>query len=292
MKVKRTGFVYSLYKKNLINLWILAAVFVVAFGAMVYKSHNYLMNYLFYRAEPDTAALTEFLEKDMLDPAALSAEIEEKGGEMVLDRTHTSMFFKDNVYQEGGRYRFSLSMDPALLTDTGIYYDDTGRAYNEVWDNSTLNDVIPRENYATDHLYFYDYHGLRVLLVMDEDLEEELEESMRITLAPMGIYSLYMVKDLHEAGYDDPVPNYFIDLRKTPVDFEDDDFKDLVMVFPFMLGTLIPAILFTIFPLWHPTYRQLDKFARTIQKAVEQVDKDYEEFGIVSDEGKTWFLNE
>ena len=292
MKIKRTGLVYSLYKKNLINLWILAAVFVVVFGAMVYKSHNYLMNYLFYRAEPDTAALTEFLEKDMLNPAVLSAEIEEKGGEMVLDRTHTAMFFKDNVYQEGGHYRFSLSMDPSLLTDTGIYYDDTGRAYNGVWDKAELETRIPRENYTTDHLYFYDFHGTTVLLVMEKALENEIEGTERVTLAPMGIYSLYMVKDLHEAGYDEPIPNYFIDLRETPVDFEDDDFKDLVMVLPFMLGTLIPAILFSIFPLWHPTYRQLDKFARTVQKAVNQVDKDYEEFGIVSHEGKTWYLNE
>ena len=290
MQVKREGFVFSLYKKNMINLWILAGVLVLVLISMLWKSGNYLMNYLFYRAEPDQAALTEFLEQDILNTAAVCADIEDHGGEMALNRGRTAMFFRDNVYQEGERYRFGLPMDASLLTDTGIYYDDTYSAYY-VNSRSAFKEQLPRENYGTEHLYFYDFHGTPVLLVMDYEKELELKESERVTFAPLGIYSLFMVKDLAAAGYE-AVPNYFIDLRETPVDFEDDDFKDLVMVFPFVLLALIPAIVFSIFPALHPTYRQLDKFARSIQKAVEQVDQNYAEYGILSEDKKTWYLED
>ena len=292
MKVKRSGFVYSLYMRNMINLWIVAGIFLLIFVSMLYKSHNYLANYLFYRSEPDQAALTEFLQRDVLDIDTVCADIEANGGEMALNRTTTLMFFKDNVYQEGTHYRFSLPIDESLLTDTGIWYDDTYRAYTGVSDHAELSGLIPRENYATDHLYFYDYNGMNVLLVTNYEVESEWKDTERVTFAPMGIYSLYMVKDLQTAGYSGDLYNYFIDLRQTPVDFEDDDFKDLVMVFPFVLLTLIPSILLFAVPTLHPTYRQLDKFARSIQKAAEQVDANYEEYGILEQDKKTWYLED
>lgn len=293
MKVKRSGFVYSLYKKNIIHLWIVEAVLLAMFTAMAVRSQNYLMNYLFYRREPDPAALTAFLEPNELDLASVCADIEANGGEMALNRTRTSMFFLGNVYQEGDRYRFSLPMDPEKLTDTGIYYDDTYRAYMGITSREEVKAQVPRENYLTEHLYLYDYEGTPLLLVMDSDLDLELAEmdSMRVTFAPLSIYSGYMAKDLYEAGYS-TVNNFLIDGRQTPVDFEDDDFKDLVMVLPFVLLTLIPAILFTVCPALHPTYHQLNKFARTTQKAVEQVDRDYAEYGIVAEDKKVWFLND
>ena len=292
MKVKRTGFVFSLYKKNMINLWIIAGILLAVFLCMIWKSHEYLLNYLFFRAEPDQAALTEFLEKDVLDIDTVCADIEANGGEMALMRTRTSMFFRGNVYQEGIRYRFSLPMDPEKLTDTGIWYDDTYRAYTGIGSREEVRAMLSRENYLTEHLYFYDYNGLQVLLAMDTDKELELKERERITIAPMGVYSVYMVKDLAAAGYSGEVYNFFIDVRDTPVDFEDDDFKDLIMILPFLLLALIPAILFTVFPTLHPTYKQLDKFARSIQKAVDQVDQNYEEYGIVMEDGKTWYLED
>ena len=144
----------------------------------------------------------------------------------------------------------------------------------------------------TEHLYFYEYSGMRFLLVMDYELESELGDSLRVTFAPLGIYSLYMVKDLQTAGYEGELYNFFIDGRETPVDFEDDDFKDLVMVLPFVLLTLIPSILFTVCPVLHPTYRQLDKFARTAQKAADQVDQNYEEFGVVFEDKKEIYLED
>ena len=290
MQVKRSGFVFSLYKKNMINLWILAGILLLVFISMIWKSGSYLMNYLFYRAEPDPAALTAFLEQDILDVASVCADIEAHGGEAALIRSGDSMFFRDNVYQEGDRYRFSLPMDETLLTDTGVYYDDTCKAYYAE-SREDFKNQVPRENYGTAHLYFYDCHGTQVLLVADFEKELELKERERVTFAPLGIYDLYMVKDLAETGVT-ALPNYFIDLRDTPVDFEDDDFKDLVMVFPFVLLTLIPAILFSVLPALHPTYRQLDKFARSIQKAVDQVDQNYEEYGIVSEDKKTWYLED
>ena len=292
MQVKRSGFVFSLYKKNMINLWILAGVLLLVFISMIWKSHNYLANYLFYRAEPDVASLTEFVEASPIDLEAGYADIMENGGEMALYRQRTSMFLKDYVYQEGGRYRFGLPLDLAALEDTGIYYDDTCKAYLGYSDREAVKAEIPRENYLTEHLYFYEYGGLRFLAVMDTDKELEPKDRERVVFAPLSICSVYMVKDLYEAGYTGSVYNYFIDLRDTPVDFEDDDFKDLVLVFPFVLLTLIPAILFSVFPALHPTYRQLDKFARSIQKAADQVDQNFEEYGIVSEDKKTWYLED
>ena len=35
MKVKRSGFVYSLYQKNLINLWILAGLLLLVLVSML-----------------------------------------------------------------------------------------------------------------------------------------------------------------------------------------------------------------------------------------------------------------
>ena len=292
MKVKRSGFVYSLYCKNLRNLWILAGILILIVGSMIFKSHNYLANYLFYRASPDEAALTEFLAGDQLDIDTVCADIAAHGGEMALNRTPTLMFFRDNVYQEGSRYRFTISLDPEKMTDTGIYYDDAYRAYTGITDPAQLKELIPRENYTTEHLWFYDWNGLRLVMPVSMELEEELGETLRVTFAPIGIYSLYMVQDLQTAGYSGSVCNFLMDARKTPVDFEDDDFKDLVMILPFMLLALIPAILFTVAPALHPTYRQLEKFARTIPKAVEQVDANYEEFGILEEGKKEWYLED
>lgn len=292
MKVKRSGFVYSLYRRNMLHLWIIAAALLLIFVYMLVSSANYLLNYLVYRQEPDQTQLTAFLEENMMDLEAAYEDIEANGGEMALSRATTSMFFRVNVYQEGGRYRFSLPIDASLLTDTGIYYDDTYAVYNG--SREEVEAQVPREDYLTEHLYFYDYNGIQLLLAMDNDLDLELEaiETMRVTFAPMSVYSLFMVKDLYDAGYRGQLCNLLVDCRETPVDFEDDDFKDLVMIFPFMLLTLIPAVLFTVFPAWHPTYRQLEKFARTSQKAADMVDQNYEEYGIVGRQKNTLFLED
>jgi hypothetical protein len=296
MKIKRTGLVYSLYLKNLIHLWIVAGILLAMFVSMIVKSHDYLANYLIYRRQPDTASLTAFLEPNQLDLEEVYQNIQENGGEAALYRQETSMFFLDNVYQEGSRYRFTLSLDPSLLTDTGIYYDDAYTAYTGITDREEVKALVPRENYLTEHLYFYDYEGYRLVLAMDNDLDYDYLagdlDSLRVTFAPLSIYSLYMAEDLYDAGYRGEINNFIVDCRKTPVDFEDDDFKDLVMLFPFMLLALIPSLLFTICPVLHPTYHQLNKFARSTQKAVDQVDANFAEFGIVSEDGKTLYLED
>lgn len=294
MKVKRSGFVYSLYKRNILHLWIVAGALLVIFLLMAVNSWNYLMNYFVYRSAPDPELLTEFLISGAMDLEDAAADIQAHGGETALNRTGTAMFLKDHVYQEGGRYRFSLPINTELLTDTGIYYDDMYRPYTGIASREEAKKLVPRENYLTEHLYFYDYQGMRLLLAMDSDLDLELADmdSMRVTFGPLSVYSPYMAKDLCDAGYTGTLSNYIVDCRGTPVDFEDDDFKDLVIVFPFVLLTLIPAILFTVCPALHPTYHQLDKFARTPQKAAEQVDRNYEEFGIVGRQKNTLFLED
>jgi hypothetical protein len=292
MKIKRSVFVYSMYKKNIIHLWLLAGILTAILVYMLVGSFTYLLNYLFFRSTPDSEQLTAFVSRDILDYDAVMADIEANGGEQALLRQSTSMFYKANVYQEGIRYRFSIEIDRDKLTDTGVYYDDAYRAYTGITDRAQLKELIPKENYATEHLYFYEYDGMEFLLAMDYDLEDELGDSARVTFAPIGVYSLYMVYDLYNAGYSGELCNYLIDVRNTPVDFEDEDFKDLCMFGPFALAALIAAILLTVFPLWHPTYRQLSKYGRTIGKAVEKVDADYEEFGIEAEEKKTIYLNE
>ena len=295
MKIKRSGFVYSLYKDNIIHLWLITIVLVAGFAAMVAGSGNYIMNYLFYRSTPDAESLSEFVTRDMLDYDAVMADIEDHGGEMALDRSVTTMFYKENVYQEGGRYRFGIEIDPDKLVDTGIYYDEYAKAYTGVSDRSELSDLIPREDYAVEHLYFYEYDGVNMLLVLDYDKQIDgtwADGTVRVTFAPIGVYSLYMVYDLYEAGYSGELCNYLIDVRDTPIDYEDEDFKDAVLFAPFALVFLVVSILLTIFPTWHPTYHQLAKYGRTVPKAVEKVEEDYEAYGIQSVDGKITYLNE
>lgn len=292
MKIKRSGFVYKLYRKNITALWALA---LLLFAGLLYlllhnSGINYLMNYLVYRGTPDPEALTEFTSRDMLDYDFVLEDIEKNGGEMALLRGTTSCFFRANLYQQDGRYRFGITVDPEKLKDTGIYYDNTGMAYTDCASRETANALVPSENYLTEHLYFYEYEGMEYLFVLGDDVT--LEENMRVTFAPMGVYSLFMVYDLAHAGYSGQICNYLIDARNTPVDPEDEIFKDLCMYAPFALAAMIAAILLTIVPTLHPTYRQLSKYGRTIQKAVEKVDADYEEFGIEAETKKTIFLNE
>lgn len=292
MKIKRSGFVYKLYKKNIAALWALA---LVLFAGLLYillhnSGVNYLMNYLVYRGAPDGVALTEFTSRDMLDRDYVLGDIEKNGGEAALVRGATSCFYRANLYQQNGRYRFGIEVDPEKLVDTGIYYDNTGMVYRDCASREEANAQVPAENYLIEHLYFYEYEGMEYLFVLGDDVP--LEEHMRVTFAPLGVYSLFVVYDLYQDGYIGPLCNYFIDARETPVDPEDEIFKDLCMYAPFALAAMIAAILLTAVPTLHPTYRQLSKYGRTIQKAVEKVDADYEEFGIEAETKKTIFLNE
>ena len=290
-KVKRSGFVYSLYRKNMRNLWILAGALLAVFLIMIWHSRTYLMNYLFYRAEPDMGALSAAAEENMMDLDEAWADIQENGGEAAIYRQRTSMFVKDAVYCQGDRYRFGISLDPEKLEDTRLWYDDTYHAH-PADSREAVKAELSREHFLTEHLYFYDWNGLRLLLVMDTDKELEPKERERAVIAPLSVYGLYHVADLYEAGYRGELCNLFIDLRDTPVDFEDDDFKDLCLLFPFVLLTLIPSILLWVLPALHPTYRQLDKFARSIQKAADNVDANFTEYGILSEDKKTWYLED
>lgn len=295
MKVKRSGFVYSLYKKNILHLWAVALVLLAGLVWMLCGSMNYLMNYLFYGNAPDEAGISAFLSEHTFDVdeaneaiAAAVADIQAEGGEATLNRGRASMFDKTFVYQEGSHYRFGLDLEG--LEDTGIYYDDTYRAYTGISDRAQLGNVIPKENYPTEHLLIMNYGGQRVLAAVNYDTE--LTQHMRVTFAPVSVYEGFWVEDLKAAGYEGVFSDYFIDLRQTPVDFEDEDLKDFAMVCPIVLLFLIPAILFTIVPVWHPTYHQLNKYGRTTQKAVEKVDANFEEFGILSEEKKTLYLDD
>lgn len=292
MKIKRSGFVYGLYRKNILALWALS---LVLFGGLLYillhnSGVNYLMNYLVYRGAPDTEALTEFTSRDMLEYDYVMDDIQANGGEEALLRGATSCFYRANLYQQDGRYRFGISINPDELVDTEIYYDNTGMAYTNCASREEANAQVPSENYLIEHLYFYKYGGMEYLLVLGDDVT--LEEPLRVTFAPLGVYSLFMVYDLYQEGYTGEICNYFIDGTNTPVDPEDDIFKDLCLYAPFALAAMIAAILLTIVPTLHPTYRQLSKYGRTIQKAVEKVDADYEAFGIEEETKKTIFLSE
>ncbi len=290
MKIKRSGFVYKLYVKNIIALWILALI--LSAGLMYIICHNtgynYLANYLFYRSTPNAESLTEVASKDMLDMDYVMSDIEANGGNEALNRS-LSCFYKANLYQEDGRYRFAIQIDTDKLVDTGIYYDCNYNAFYAESRDAARAQINP-EDYITEHLYFYEYEGMNYALLLGDDVE--LQETMRVTFAPMGVYALYIPYDLYNFGYTDSITNYFIDVSETPVDPEDEIFKDLCMYAPFALAALIAAILLTIVPTLHPTYRQLAKYGRTIQKAVEKVDADYDEFGIESEGNKTIYLND
>lgn len=108
MKVKRSGFVYSLYRKNIVHLWILTALLLAAVGFLLihHQGASYLMNYLFYRSEPNVEALTAYTERDMLDRDTVLSDIQKNGGEDALLRQRPSCFFCPNLYP--GREPLSL----------------------------------------------------------------------------------------------------------------------------------------------------------------------------------------
>lgn len=293
-KVERSGYVYRLYRENILHLWLITVIICLALVAMVLSSGHDLLNYVVYRRAPDEAQLTEFLSKDILDYDTVLADIQENSGGMPIDRTPTTMFYEGNVYHEGGRYRFSMDISWDNMRDTGIYYDERGVAYTGITDRAQLGDLVPREDYPKEHLYLYEYNGLTLLVPVsyNMELDGQLKDRMRVTFAPIGIYSVYMIPDLYAAGIREPVCNFMMDLRNTPVDFEDEDFKDFCMFSPFALAFLLASILLSVFPALHPTYRQLQKYGRTVQKAAEKVNANYEEFGVEAREKNIYFLND
>ena len=201
LKIKRSGFVYKLYLKNIIALW---AVALLLFAGLMYmfihnSGFNYLMNYLVYRGAPDAQQLTEYTSKDMLDFEYVMEDIEANGGDSALIRGAISCFYRANLYQQDGHYRFSIEVDTDKLVDTGIYYDNTGIAYTNCASRGEANAQVPSENYLIQHLYFYEYEGMEYLFVLGDNVA--LKETMRVTFAPMGVYALFMVYDLYNEGY-------------------------------------------------------------------------------------------
>jgi hypothetical protein len=101
-----------------------------------------------------------------------------------------------------------------------------------------------------------------------------------------------MVYDLAQNGNTETVNIDYIDLRDTPVDYEDEDFKDMCLYTPIALALTVLTLLFLIHPHWHPTYAQLAKYGRTIDQVVESVDEEYTRVGVTTNpyEKKTLYM--
>lgn len=279
--MKRSGFVYSLYLKNIRNL---AIVTILILALYIYEFVNcafYLRSYLF-----PTSSITWESVADLgsieLGPV--------DGDRLAGDDAAPSMFYLEWVYQEDGYYRFRFTLD--AVEETGIYYDDQNVAYYNCTDLQDFYDQLPRENYGVFRLLLVEAGGQTFVAALPYEAELTAGTTVEAVFAPMASTST-MVYDLGVNGNTGSVNTYYIDLRETPVDYEDEDFKDMCLYTPIALALLVLTVLFLLMPKWHPTYRQLSKYGKTIEAVVEQVDEEYARVGIQSsdDKGKTLYMD-
>jgi hypothetical protein len=278
--MKRDGFVYSLYLKNIRNLAIVTVLVLAFYFWELSGCVLYLQNYLF----PTTTI-------DWDGVAAMgSLDLGETTGERPAgDDAAPSMFFLEWVYQEGDHYRFRFPIDQ--VTETGIYYDDLNVAYYNCADIDDFYSRLPNEDYGVFRLVLVEAGGQTFVAALPYEDTLTAGETIDAVFAPMADTST-MVYDLARNGNTETVNIDYIDLRDTPVDYEDEDFKDMCLYTPIALALTVLTLLFLIRPHWHPTYAQLAKYGRTIDQVVESVDEEYTRVGVSTNpyEKKTLYL--
>ena len=278
--MKRDGLVYSLYLKNIRNLTLVTLVVLAFYFWNFATCFNYLRNYLFPTDEIDWDSVAA---AGTLDPT--TEGLERPAG----DDAAPDMFYMQWVYQEDNNYRFKITVD--AVEETGIYYDDLNAAYYNCTDLDDFNSRLPAEDWGVFRLVLVEAGGQTFVAALPFEDSIEAGETVRAVFAPMAETST-MYYDLGACGYTDSVSSWYIDLRDTPVDYEDEDFKDMCFYTLVALGLLALTVIFLLKPKWHPTYRQLAKYGKSVEYVVELVDTEYAEKGFTTDprEKKTFFL--
>lgn len=298
-KMKRSGLVYSLYLKNIRNLAIVAAILLALSFWLCSGSWNYLRNYLFGRAHLDMAQVETYGTVDL-------ADYDVSGTRPPSGNVSPSMFellapsgMYTRAYYQGEtvktcNYRFRITLED--VRETGVYYDNLTGAYYGCYDLAAFEEALAADNvnsrmgeetYGTDRLLLVKVEGRTFLAAADYTKEFTPGQKVNVVLSQMDSCYLY---DAAKGGNTDTIQALYIDLRKTPVDYEDEDFKDAVLLVPLSLVVFLLVILFFIFPHWHPVYRQLAKYGRTIGAVVDKVDAEYEAGDEVSRDKKTIYM--
>ncbi len=278
--MKRDGFVYSLYLKNVRNLAVVTVVVLAVYIWQLTGCLFYLRNYLLPASGIDWDGIAALGTLELG-----SVEGERPAG----DDAAPSMFFLEWVYQEGNNYRFQITLD--AVEESGVYYDEQNAAYYNCTDIDDFYSKLPREDYGVFRLVLVEAGGQRFVAALPYETELTAGQTVRAVFAPMAQTST-MVYDLGVNGNTQTVSLYYMDLRDTPVDFEDEDFKDMCIYTPITLILVILTVLFLARPKLHPTYRQLAKYGRTIEDVVARIDEEYRRVGVTCNpnEKKTLYL--
>ena len=297
--MKRSGLVYSLYRKNIRNLAIVALILLALALWLCSGSWNYLRNYLFGLARLDMAQVDTYGTYDL-------AAYDVSGQRPPSDNVSPSMFelkapsgMYTRAYYQGDNvntcsYRFRVTLED--VREAGVYYDNLTGAYYGCYDLATfeaklaadnVDSKMGQETYGTDRLLLVTVEGRTFLAAASYTDEFTAGQKVNVVLSQMDSCYLY---DAAKGGNTDTIQALYIDLRGTPVDYEDEDFKDAVLLVPLALVVCLLVLLFLIFPRWHPVYRQLAKYGRTIGAVVNQVDAEYEAGEDVTRDKKTIYM--
>ncbi len=298
--MKRAGKVYSLYLKNLRNLATVALVLTAIAVWLCSGSTNYLRNYLFGRAEVDWAQLEgtgNEIDLSTYDTTGVRPASGNVSPDMFELKSPSGMYTR--AYYQGEDtehcdYRFRVTLQD--VRETGVWYDNLTNAYDNCadlnavqqrLDESNMGVKIGEEAYVVDRLLLVTIEGRTFLAAARATDEFAAGQTLSVVFSQMDACYLY---DAAKGGNTQAVQGLYVDLRGTPVDYEDEDFKDAVLIVPLAAIVLLLTILFAVFPHWHPIYRQLARYGKTISDAVDRVDAEYEAGEGVSRQGKTIYM--
>ena len=296
-KFQRSGLVYSLYLKNIRNLAIVAAILLGLSAWLLSGSWNYLRNYCFPKANLNMAQVQQTGFTDLTrqaDTRPPSGNASPTMFELISESGMYTRAYWQGEDREHADYRFRVVLED--VQELGVYYDNTTRAWYDCadladcqarLDKANEGAAIGTETYAVDRLLLVTIDGQKFLAAAKCTEDFVPGQKVKTVLSQMDACYLY---DAAEGGCTETVSSLYADLRKTPVDYEDEDFKDAVMLVPISVVVGLLVILFLIFPLAHPIYRQLSRYGRTIPAAVRQVDEEYAAGEGISRQGKTVYM--
>lgn len=288
MKQLKNGKMKSLYKRNLLALYLLLAFALVLFGTNLGFQFNYIRNYLSDGYELDPASLRAAVGYRTIEPQTLTSE---EAGLIVALKDSQTMFYDDYVYYQDKDYRFSVTVDEVY--DAGIGYSyDLVLYYYEMGGN--FRTTTAEEAFYTDRVLLLRSGDLVFIAIVDGSEQIQPGDTIVTVFTQMGEYVIhdlgYILNMFAGEGYD--ILSYYADLRGIPVEYEDEDWKFTIGYGLIVLLTAVIALVFTFMPYSHPFYRQLLKYGGDRDELIDRIDGELGDESKLTKKGKYHIGNE
>ena len=297
--LKRSGLVYSLYRKNMRNLSFVALALLALCVVLFSGSVNYLRNYCFPFAGLDMEQITagdsyDLSAYDTSGERPPSGNVSPDMFELISDSGMYTHAYYQGEDEAGSDYRFRLVLED--VEEIGVYYDNLTGAYYDCptfadcqakLDADNVTAKMGEETYAVDRLLLVTINGEKFLAAATCTESFEPGQRVRVVFSQMDSCYLY---DAALGGCDETVNCFYADLRNTPVDYEDEDFKDAVLLIPVSVIVVLLAVFFWIVPIAHPIYRQLAKYGKTIPAVADKINAEYESGEGMTRDKKTIYM--